>query len=46
MRRSRGLGLLEYALIIIALILVLVVATLVLLGPQISPGPGRVINAL
>lgn len=34
-RRSRGQGLVEYALII-ALVAVVVIATLILLGPQIS----------
>ena len=45
MRQSRGLGLLGYILII-ALVMVVVIAALVLLGPQIANMNTHVISPL
>ena len=45
MRQSRGLGVLEYILII-ALVMVVVIAVLVLLGPQIAHLNNPVISPL
>ena len=41
--RSRSIGLLEYALVI-ALIALIVVAAMILLGPQLNSGFGHEIN--
>ncbi len=45
LKRERGQGLVEYALILV-LVAVVVIAALVLLGPQISNAYNRVITAL
>ncbi len=38
-------GLIEFGVVVL-LVLLVVIATLILLGPQISPGPDTIINNL